>query len=107
MPSGRWHRHTQLRVLEKNTSIFVSCRLPDQFVAVWCRGPLKCLVSCLGFLLHEETKRIGSVQKVWSCHVSVLDSCFGHAVTFISVGVVPTGSKVALTGPVLNTTTHK
>lgn len=72
-----------------------------------CSEVLKCLVSCLGFLVYKETERLVSVQKVCSCHASLLDSCFCLAVTFISVRVMPTASKVALTEPVLNAATHK
>lgn len=106
---------TQLRVLgEKKTHPFLY--FADYWISLCkcgVKGPcyplevLKCLVSCLGFLWDKESKRIVSVQKVWSCHVSWLDNWFCLAVVFISVGVLPTGSKVPLTEPVLNAATHK
>lgn len=46
-------------------------------------------------------------QKVESCSVPLLDSFPYLVVTFVSIGVVPTGSKVALAVPVLAAATHK
>lgn len=60
-----------------------------------------------GVPLVQREQKCLSLLKVGSCYASLFDSFSYLAVTFISIGVMPTGSKVALTVLVLTAATHK